>query len=739
MDNVSHALIQHRAFAVTTLSSAPVAVDRFSCPCIRDDDAMASHEFSDDDLIDADIDADSEVESLFADSPSDGYFTSRNHPQESFVENSSVLAESDAKAREAAEDRAARSPAARMPSPTSSRPHVWPVESTPLLDEGLPPPDYAAAISHGSHTAGGSSRTGLPNGSSSPPSSRYGSIAAIASHQRSPSYQEQSDRQWPHGNRNNPSDPDFPFGRTFGPSGPPQAMADAGVHGAYSRGSDEEVGLLHRHRFERHGRHGHRWKKMRWHGKGCCWPLSLLNILLACVIIGIIVSFFKDKSQSNHGGSGTKPAVGDDHPDNPQTGGDDRDDPESNPRNRTWPSHPANAQCPYSHYSETDTFEFWPKDTFSLVDDIDIRHTDVTGNIWLLPAPVEQHEPIQISINYATIEDFSQSRMRYEYSDSHFTVELASGDAAPKRCMDVAIIMYVRDTVKLDHLAISTLHLNFEAGEGLFSAHDSGFHAAVADIATISGHVKADYWSSRKTCIRTSSGSVRGAFALRDLLRIQSQSGSVNIDVLPKEVDEKSPAPAQFSVITASGSIQARSPLEGNLPERDYRTSIESRSGSLSGDYIHGSLTTLVSNSGSIKINVLPYYAEHCSGSLLGTYGHSGQHKVLVLPPYLDKVVTGECDVAPGRPTSEVLNNLQSDHQSTSGSLDLSYPQAWEGMIEGKTTSGSITLRGKDVEKWGDFDIGPHRHHLLARKGYGTSKLDFQSTSGSVLIKFGED
>ncbi|KXL41550.1 hypothetical protein M433DRAFT_159300 [Acidomyces richmondensis BFW] len=717
---------------------------------------MASSEFSDDDIIDADIDVDSEVESMFADSPSDGYFTSRNHPQETFVENSTVLAESDAKAREAAENQASQNPAARLPSPTSSGPNIWPVESTPLLDDPNPPPDYAAAISHGRHATSNISPAGTSNGGGSSilSSPRYGSTVTMANHQRSSSSQGHLGRPWLPGDSSSPFVPNSPHnfsvptqaffnfasGGTSDLSRPPQVMADSGPRDANDGSSDEEVGLLHGFRSERRGRHGHKWKKTGRHMRNCCRPLSLLNILLACVIISIIVNLLKEKKQSNNGGGDNNPNFGDRQPETPRTGGDvDQDDSDSDSRNRTWPPHPGNARCPYTHYTEAHTFGFWPNDTFSLIEDINFHHTDVTGNMWLLPAPVEQQEPVQISINYATIENFPRSRMHYEHSDNHFTVKMADSNTAPKSCMDVAIIMYVRNTLKLNHLAISTSHLNVEAGKGIFSAQDTGFHVSVANIATGSGHVKADYWSSRKTCIQTTSGSIRGVFAQLDLLNIQSRSGSVNIDVLPKDMSEKSPAPAAFSVITTSGSIQARYPLKGNLPERDYRTHIESHSGSLSGDYIHGSLTTFDSNSGSIKVNVLPFYAEHRSGSVLRTNGYSGQQKIVVLPPYSDKVFTGEYDVPTRRSTSDVLNKLKSSHTSTSGFLDLSYPQVWEGVIEGETTSGSITVRGNDVRKWGEYDIGMGRHRLLARKGLGTSTLDFLSTSGSVLIKFGED
>ena len=95
-----------------------------------------------------DNESQSDNESLYIDSPSDGYFAPRYHPQETFVENSSIWAESDDKAREAAQERSREvetSTASRTSPRASLRSPVWATESTPLLDAGPAPPDYAAA------------------------------------------------------------------------------------------------------------------------------------------------------------------------------------------------------------------------------------------------------------------------------------------------------------------------------------------------------------------------------------------------------------------------------------------------------------------------------------------------------------------------------------------------------------------------------------------------------------------
>lgn len=199
----------------------------------------------------------SDHESEFADSPADGYFTQREHPEETFVEQSSVQAESEAKAREAAESQTNASQATppTQQSPTSPvRSPVWAEESTLLLDAGPAPPDYAAATAHRRDTQlAEHERAGANRASDGRPAS-YGSMDAYDD-------QRQDQRQWPVGNRENPfnssdfpfgprgslfSSSSFPFGSTgshFTPQRQQQSMQDAAAHGE-TEGLDEETGLM---------------------------------------------------------------------------------------------------------------------------------------------------------------------------------------------------------------------------------------------------------------------------------------------------------------------------------------------------------------------------------------------------------------------------------------------------------------------------------------------------------------
>jgi hypothetical protein len=78
---------------------------------------------------------------------------------------------------------------------------------------------------------------------------------------------------------------------------------------------------------------------------------------------------------------------------------------------------------------------------------------------------------------------------------------------------------------------------------------------------------------------------------------------------------------------------------------------------------------------------------------------------------------------------------MSSSHTSTSGALALRYPKEWEGTIEGNTKSGKIQIHGNGVEVVRQ-DSDKLHHYLLARKGNGKSKLNFETGSGGVDIYF---
>ena len=126
---------------------------------------------------------------------------------------------------------------------------------------------------------------------------------------------------------------------------------------------------------------------------------------------------------------------------------------------------------------------------------------------------------------------------------------------------------------------------------------------------------------------------------------------------------------------------------------------------------------------GSISAAILPYDVEDYASNLR-TDSRSGTTNLHVLTPYNSSGTT--------------ISRLHSFHKSTSGSMNLRYPEEWEGTIDGETLSGNINLKGKNLHVDVDGHYGEMVKHVVARRGKGNSMLDFRSSSGSVNLQVGD-
>jgi len=347
----------------------------------------------------------------------------------------------------------------------------------------------------------------------------------------------------------------------------------------------------------------------------------------------------------------------------------------------------------------------------------------------------DQEDPILMSMRVAKSSDAQNSYFAVHHTAESLRLNTpASSETHQKACMEIDIDIWFRPGTQLEHLEIGTEHLDIIIEPGLFPPpHETlppdqaaYYISNRTDFLAVSGNLSSAYWQSgRETRIDLVSGSVSGRFALKDLLSVKTTSGSIDISVEPKEEDPIDPQPASFMVETISGSIKAVFPLSAaiaEIPSRLYHTKIESKSGSVKGSYIHGLNTDIVTISGSIDVNVLPY-SSNSTGSWLRTESTGGRIGVNVLTSYENP--------------QNVLGYLRSIHKTQSGSVHVKYPQQWEGKLEAVTMTGSIELQGKDVKVLSRWS-GPVGSHVVAQKGKASSAMDMGTTSGSVHAIIGD-
>ncbi|KAF2208837.1 hypothetical protein CERZMDRAFT_48494 [Cercospora zeae-maydis SCOH1-5] len=362
----------------------------------------------------------------------------------------------------------------------------------------------------------------------------------------------------------------------------------------------------------------------------------------------------------------------------------------------------------------------------------------IKGEIQVLPATTAQKPDLKVSISYSTSPQWQVQNSNYVKTSDSLSLQLPSlettGVPSSRQCIGVYVKIDVRPGITLENWDLVTGNLNVEVDDSLYDhqsdgATSSSLHmTGSSSFNAIHGNVNIGYWSSRRTEVETISGTIRGRYALRDLLSLKSQSGSVQVEVDPKREDSKHPSAAEFMIYTSSGTVKATNPTAGDIPIRNYRTRIETVSGSVTGDFILGMLTSFHTQSGTVLAKLLPVY-DSTDASILHSDTTSASQSLTILPPY----------AYPG----DSFAKLHSDHKftSTSGTLRLQYPDEWEGGIHGETTSGSITIRGKDIKfssAPGGSASWPLGRHVQAQKGKGEGRLKFATVSANVDLRMGE-
>ena len=358
-----------------------------------------------------------------------------------------------------------------------------------------------------------------------------------------------------------------------------------------------------------------------------------------------------------------------------------------------------------------------------------------SGEIHVRPTTEDLQDNVRVDI----VMHFSESGMMRSmgwdsntnslllYTPSHVSTD-ASSSTPP--CTWSNVTIWIAAGAKFDAFLIETESFSVTIHDGF------SFDSKAMKISTISNAVvfpskqsTASVYNYRRVVITTVSGSVTGAFSLYDLLSISSVSGTINIDLEPKEAAEHASVPAQLHIETISSTVYVNTPAivgadgaspYGVIPDRDYRTFVSSTSGSQYVNVIHGSETILHSVSGTIHANLSPYGSPSIKSNI-DVVTKSASIEVTVLSSISH----------PG----QGIKNLHGTYKRLSGSLKLRYPGEWEGEIEGTTLSGSLDIDWPGLRVIRDGRRGGSGYRVFeAIKGHGDGLLYFDGVSGSTEL-----
>ncbi|KAI1343792.1 hypothetical protein F5Y15DRAFT_178533 [Xylariaceae sp. FL0016] len=220
---------------------------------------------------------------------------------------------------------------------------------------------------------------------------------------------------------------------------------------------------------------------------------------------------------------------------------------------------------------------------------------------------------------------------------------------------------------------------------------------------------------SRVLEVTTTSGHIDGNWPLYDMLGLHTTSGNIRVSITPNAELASDPKPAVLSLSSISGAVHATEPVHAlaQIPLRDYLVDIKSTSGGIHGAFAFGKGIDLRSTASDIALDLLPVMnkarVSPSDPAQMETATTSGTTAIRVLEPiWFDSDAAHETATPPteGMADTELLAEsiarpfacLQALHKSTSGDIGLRYPQSWEGALHAETTSGRLSVKGKDVQ-----------------------------------------
>jgi len=304
--------------------------------------------------------------------------------------------------------------------------------------------------------------------------------------------------------------------------------------------------------------------------------------------------------------------------------------------------------------------------------------------------------PIDIPVVKTGETPFSKPKMHYDFPDANdsFFVKQEQGTRFPtKTNVFGSVQFYASDNDKTSvdfHISVSDENLwdniNIDAKKDgvVFSA--DGFsiveqHINVTAIVNLSKHE-----DMKKLYIST-----------------------VNLDVKLQDDIEN-----EFDVTrvsTVAGDIHVHGKHHSKC------TKVKSVSGDVKGsfDLIHALGAKTVS--GDIDLTVYPIKMDD-KKAWLGTDSVSGNSKVHVIHPLYSR-------------------NLKSFHRTTSGDINVRYPEEWQGKMKLTTTSGDFKIIGKNMKVF-EKKKGIAGKLWRALKGDGVSRAKLSTISGDIKVSVGD-
>lgn len=329
-------------------------------------------------------------------------------------------------------------------------------------------------------------------------------------------------------------------------------------------------------------------------------------------------------------------------------------------------------------------------------------------------------------------------------------------------CLELRATIWVPQDAELQQFSVKTIHLDILTLDDL-SVHIGDyvkFTSIVGDVVSgaarpnsyqapgLSSDETPDFtfvpakdsytFDSRVVEVTTTTGNIKGNWPLYDFLGLHVTSGNIKSSITPKAELQSDPKPAVLSMSSVSGTIHANEPIheDNQVPIRNYLVDVKSTSGGIHSALAFGEGIELKSTASDIAVDLLPILDSNklspTNPAQIETVTTSGTTAVRILEP----IWYG----TQGSKPAPDFNCLQALHKSTSANIGLRYPQSWVGDLQAETTSGKLSVKGKDVRVtkasggWGGSK-------LVAYKGNsgGGSTVQVKTLMGTLDAIIGDD
>ena len=356
--------------------------------------------------------------------------------------------------------------------------------------------------------------------------------------------------------------------------------------------------------------------------------------------------------------------------------------------------------------------------------DLSFEMVHSVGHVDVLPmvAASGSYIHVELKVQASSADLLKSDALQFEKTDSSLLIKTPkwaprntpSESAVPKDYhLVISAVITVSPNAKLENLELKTETLAVKFNPGL----------DYAESRVVETHLAHSNWKSRSaysrdTIINVESASVTGSYPLYDLLSVHTDSGSIDIEIEPKNASIANIKPAVLHLTSNSGSVRGVTSTTA-VPNRDYHSSFSTSSGSINAVALHGFRTWLRSINGHITADLYPF-GHNDSRSEIEAHCSSGAMD-LTLHPSLSH-------------PQAALKKLYGYYRGGSGNLDLFYPGTWEGTFEATTMSGSIDLDFEGLKIVKDGKEGSAKRKIEGLRGEGEGNLFMYESSGSMKL-----